>query len=532
MLIFVWRNFRITTFLLYHHHLNTYHTHTHIVIPPIIIMPAAPADLVYNTPQEITQAHQELRDSFASGVTYDVGFRKHQLKQLSFLLNDNVDAISDAIAKDLGRCKFESVFAEIMLTTNSVLDAHNQCEKWSKDEKIWSGAIWALHHPTIRKDPKGTVLVIGAWNYPISVQIGPMIGALAAGCTVVLKPSEVAAHSARLLAELWPKYMDPRMSRVINGGVQETTQLLDLQWEHIMYTGNGTVGRIVAEKAAKWLCPTTLELGGKSPVVVDDDADFNIAAHRILWAKIVNVGQTCIAPDYVLVTEKSKEKLLDSMKKVVKEYFPNGNRQSPDFGRVINDRQFKRLAGILERTKAKVAIGGHFEAPERYMDLTVLSNVQPGDAAMEGEIFGPILPIMSVPNVQGAIDYINANDRPLATYVFASKQTTNDIIKKTRSGGLVDGDLLLQYVVEDIGFGGTGNSGYGSYHGKAGFDTFTHSRGCIHAPSRGLMGQIAEKALSTRYPPYKDSNLSFMRLLMGKTPNFSRPEKVYNKVSN
>lgn len=419
-----------------------------------------------------------------------------------------------------------------MTTTNSVLDAHDHCAKWAKDEGVWSGAIWAMHKPTLRKDPKGTVLVLGAWNYPISVQVGPLIGALAAGCTVVLKPSEVAAHSAKLLAELWPKYMDPRMSQIINGGVEETTHLLDLPWEHITYTGNGRVGRIVAEKAAKYLCPTTLELGGKSPVFIDSSSDLNIAAHRIVWAKCVNVGQTCIAPDYVMVERSVHDKLIEEMKKTVKQYYPNGTRASPDFGRVINDRQFKRLSAILENTKANMAIGGQIEAPERYMDLTVLSDVKPGDASLEEEIFGPILPVMAVANVQEAIDYINARDRPLALYIFGSKQSSKALLNRTRSGGVVEGDLLLQYVVEDLPFGGTGPSGYGNYHGKAGFDTYTHNRCCVHAPSKGILGKVTEMAFSTRYPPYKDGNLNFMRMLMGRSPNFSRPEKQYTaKVS-
>lgn len=490
-------------------------------------MPAPAAELRYNTKEEIASVHQELRQSFAQGKTLDISFRKHQLKQLSYLLNDNVEAIAEAIGKDLGRCKFESVFAEIMTTTNEIVEAIGSLNKWAKGSSVWSGVIWAMHRPNVRKDPKGAVMVIGAWNYPIAVQIGPVIGALAAGCTVLLKPSEVAAHSAKLLAELWPKYMDPKVTQIINGGIDETTQLLDLPWDHIFYTGNGVVGRIIARKAAEHLCPTTLELGGKSPVIVDDTADVSIAAHRILWGKAVNVGQTCIAPDYILCTPKMQTKLVEEFKKVSKEFWPDGMRSSPDFGRIINDRQFKRLAGVLENTKATIALGGQVEAPERYMDLTVLTDVKADDAAMQGELFGPVLPIVPVRDVQGAIDFINANDRPLALYIFGGKKTANEALRQTRSGGVVQGDLLIHYVVKGLPFGGTGPSGYGSYHGKAGFDAFSHERCVVHAPASGIIGKTTEMLMTQRYPPYKPSKLAFMRMLLGKNPSFSRPEKQY-----
>jgi aldehyde dehydrogenase (NAD+) len=408
--------------------------------------PAPSAELRYNTVEEIQSIHQELRNSFNTGKTIDVGLRKHQLKQLSFLLNDNVEAIAEAITKDLGRCRFESVFAEIMLTTNSVLEAHDNVDKWAADEKQWAGPVWALHRPTIRKEPKGTVLVIGAWNYPISVQIGPMVGALASGCTFVLKPSEVAAHSAKLITELWDKYMDPTISRIVNGGIRENTALLDLQWEHIMYTGNGTVGRIVAEKAAKWLCPTTLELGGKSPVIIDKSANLNIAAHRMLWAKSVNCGQTCIAPDYVLCTTDVQADLIKELKKAEKEFWPQGVVKSPDYGRIINERQWSRLSDMLEESNGRIVIGGEKDEKERFFAPTIIADCPKDDSAMAGEIFGPILPIITVQDTDEAIRFINTNDRPLALYVFANSNVTKKVFDEARSGGVVAGDLMLHYV--------------------------------------------------------------------------------------
>ncbi|MCO5561014.1 hypothetical protein L7F22_014635 [Adiantum nelumboides] len=489
-------------------------------------MPAPPADLKYNSLEEIEQIHKELRDSFQTGKTAEIGFRKHQLKQLSFLLNDNVEAIVDAIGKDLGRCRFESVFAEITLCANECIDAYENIEKWAKADNKWFGVVWSMHAPKEIKEPKGTVLVMGAWNYPISVQVGPLVAALAAGNTAVLKPSEVAAHSAKLLAELWPKYMDPSMSRIINGAIPETTKLLDLRWEHILYTGNGNVGRIVAEKAAKWLCPTTLELGGKSPVFIDEHADFNIAAHRLLWAKSINCGQTCIAPDYIVCTKQVQDKLVEHLKRVQKEFWPQSPRKSKDYGRIINERHFARLSGLIDKTKGSIVLGGDRDEADRFFEPTVVADVKPGDSVMSDEIFGPILPILVVKDIEEAIDYVNDHDQPLALYAFVNAKNMDHIVKRTRSGGVVQGDLMLHYTVP-LTFGGTGPSGYGAYHGRAGFDTFSHTRCMVSAPATGVLGKITEALMASRYPPYTDGNLKMLRMLLGRSPGFKRPEKVY-----
>ncbi|KAJ9199422.1 hypothetical protein DTO164E3_4734 [Paecilomyces variotii] len=484
-------------------------------------------ELRYNTKDEILAAHEELRRSFDSHITLDIEFRKHQLKQLSFLLKDNVDALADAIRKDLGRCRFETVFAEIMVTTNSAVEAHQNVDSWAKNESRWAGAVWAFHSPTVRKEPKGTVLVIGAWNYPISVQIGPMISAIAAGNTAILKPSEVAAHFASLLADLWPKYMDPRMTRVINGGVEETGQLLDLRWEHILYTGNGRVGKIVAEKAAQWLCPTTLELGGKSPVFVDESADLKITAHRILWAKSVNCGQTCIAPDYIICTPGVQSKLIKEFEIAYREFWPNGPKSSPDYARIVNERQFGRLNNILETTKGSIVIGGERDASIKFMEPTILKDTPRGDISMSDEIFGPILPIITVKDMDEGCSFVNSRDQPLALYVFGNKKVTEEIARKTRSGALVQGDLMLHFCVESLPFGGTGPSGYSSLHGKAGFDTFSHARATMNAPASGILGWIVEKLMSPRYPPYTDGNLAKLSLLAGRKLPFKRPPQSY-----
>lgn len=416
-----------------------------------------------------------------------------------------------------------------MLTITEAVEAVHNLEKWAKVEKVSGGLAWGFHNPHVRREPKGTVLVLGAWNYPVTVQIGPVIGAIAAGNTVVLKPSEVSAHSAKLISDLWPKYMDKETSRIVNGGIPESTALLDCRWEHILYTGNGTVGRIVAEKAAKWLCPTTLELGGKSPTWVDETADLDIAAKRILWGKQLNVGQTCIAPDYILCSEKVQKPFIEALKRAANQFWPNGQETSKDQSKIINQGHWKRIKGMLEGTNGKIALGGPPEdslAESKTFPVTIISDVGGNDSIMTGEIFGPVLPIVTVKDVDAAIDFINARDQPLVLYVFSDK--ANYIFDRTRSGGCVAGDTLLHNAVGTLPFGGTGPSGYGSYHGKWGFDEFSHKRAVLEAPAKGILGAIIELIMKGRYPPYDLKKLAQFKLLAGKSPNFSRPSQPHH----
>ncbi|PWN49451.1 aldehyde dehydrogenase [Violaceomyces palustris] len=491
----------------------------------------AAAGLQFTPVDEVPKIVADLRATFLTGKTRPIEYRKNQLKQLAYMLKDHTDDFVESIRKDLGRSRFESVFAEIMGATNEIIETINNLDKWAKPEKPWAGVAWAMHAPTIRKEPKGTVLVIGAWNYPITVQIGPVIGAIAAGNTVILKPSEVSPNTAKLIAELWPKYLDPETSRIVNGGIPETTALLDQRFEHIFYTGNGTVGRIVAEKAAKWLCPTSLELGGKSPVYVDESADLRIAAHRILWGKAVNCGQTCIAPDYVLVQDKVQDKFLEEIKVAYKEFYPEskgGVKGSEDYGKIVNAGHWKRLNGLLEGSKGKVVIGGDGDINTKFLPPTIVRDVTANDSIMQGEIFGPILPVLSVSGVKEAVDFINSRDQPLALYLFAGNSAVKSYyFDNTRSGAAVQGDTLVHYAVGVLPFGGTGPSGYGSYHGKSNFDTFTHARASLDAPSTGLFGKVVEAAMAPRYPPYTDGNLKRFQMLVGKKLGFSRPNNPH-----
>ncbi|KAN0064202.1 hypothetical protein ACQY0O_003369 [Thecaphora frezii] len=488
---------------------------------------AQQADLQFTPVDDIPKIVAELRSNFLTGKTRSIEYRKNQLKQLAFMLKDNADAFVESIRKDLGRSKFESVFAEIMGCTNECIEAINNLDKWAQPKKARAGIAWVMHTTTVRKEPKGTVLVIGAWNYPLTVQLGPIIGAIAAGNTVILKPSEVAAHTAKLISELYPKYLDPETNRCVNGAIPETTALLDQRFEHIFYTGNGTVGRIIAEKAAKWLCPTTLELGGKSPVFIDASADLKIAAHRILWGKALNCGQTCIAPDYILIPKQLQDPFVEELKKVHAKFFPEskgGVAGSESYGRIINAGHWKRLHSMLSQTKGELVLGGESDEASKLLAPAIVKNVSSDDVVMQGEIFGPILPILPVEDVKEAVDFINARDQPLALYLFAGDQKVKDYyFDNTRSGAAVQGDTLVHFAIDSLPFGGTGPSGYGNYHGKSGFDTFSHERASLDAPSSGLLGKIIEKAMAPRYPPYSDVNLKQFQLLVGKSVKFSRP---------
>ncbi|CAO1636635.1 unnamed protein product [Sympodiomycopsis kandeliae] len=482
------------------------------------------AGLKYDSVESIPQINKELREAFLSGKTRDFEYRKNQLKQLTHLLTDNEDAWCQALDKDLGRNKFETLFAEVMLTVTEAVEAVHNLEKWAKDEKVSGGLAWGFHNPHVRREPKGTVLILGAWNYPVTVQLGPIIAAIAAGNTVVLKPSEVSAHSAKLISDLWPKYMDAETTRIVNGGIPQSTALLDCRWEHIMYTGNGTVGRIVAEKAAKWLCPTTLELGGKSPTWVDETADLDIAAKRILWGKQLNVGQTCIAPDYILCSEKVQQPFIAALKRAADQFWPQGQEGSKDQSKIINEGHWKRIKGMLEGTAGKVVLGGppgEDLASSKTFPVTIISDVKGNDSIMTGEIFGPVLPIVTVKDVDAAIEFINARDQPLVLYVFSDKHKY--IFDRTRSGAAVSGDTLLHNAVGTLPFGGTGPSGYGSYHGKWGFDEFSHKRAVLEAPAKGILGKVVELIMKGRYPPYDLKKLGQFKLLAGKSPNWSRP---------
>jgi aldehyde dehydrogenase (NAD+) len=347
------------------------------------------------------------------------------------------------------------------------------------------------------------VLVISPWNYPFQLLISPLVGALAAGNTAILKPSEVAQRTSNVIAELVPKYFKEDVVSVVEGAVDETQALLDLPFHHIFYTGNSHVGRIVMEKAAKHLCPVTLELGGKSPCFIDKNNDLDLVGKRLAWGKFFNTGQTCVAPDYVLVEAGVKDRLVTSINKALAEFFPNGAKNSEDYGKIINERHFDRLISYIDETE--VLSGGKSDRDNLFIEPTILSS-KATSPSMKDEIFGPILPIIEVASYKEAKDFIRSRPHPLAAYAFSKdSHLLEDFSNSITSGGMCLNDSLVHLTSENLPFGGVGESGMGSYHGKRSFDIFSHHKSVM---KRGWFPD-----LPVRYPPYK-GKLGFVRKLL------------------
>ncbi|XP_024939530.1 aldehyde dehydrogenase, dimeric NADP-preferring isoform X3 [Cephus cinctus] len=458
---------------------------------------------------------QKTRDAFYSGKTRPLDWRIKQLKQFICMLEENRAEIQAALASDLRRCKFESNVLEIDYTINDIKHMLMNIKEWAAPEKPPKGLVNMLDGVEIRKDPYGVVLVIGAWNYPLQLALVPMMGALAAGNCVILKPSEVSPATAKVIADIVPKYLDNECFHVILGGVAETTEILKQRFDYIFYTGSTAVGKIVREAANKYLTPVTLELGGKSPVYLDNTVEMNIAVKRILWGKCVNVGQTCIAPDYVLCTAEVQNQFVQEAKKVLKEWYGENPKESPDLCRIINENHFQRLVNFLTGN-GEVAIGGETDPSEKYISPTVLTDVKPTDPIMQQEIFGPILPMVTVNNAYEAIKFINEREKPLAMYLFSNnKADISLIVQNTCSGGLAVNDTIMHIAVDTLPFGGVGASGIGAYHGKYTFDTFVHKKGCLTKNYNKLVEYLG----SARYPPYTEKKLSFLSLMMAKRPD-------------
>lgn len=466
----------------------------------------------------IETVHQRVTATFQSGKTIDLDFREKQLNALLRLYEEHEDAMCDALAKDLHKHRQESIINEVELLRNDVRNLIMNLRSYAQVEYPEKTFVNMLDSVEIHKDPYGVVLVMGAWNYPLQLTLLPVAGAIAAGNCVIIKPSEVAPASEKFIAEMIPKYLDNDCYQVICGGVTETTELLKLRFDYIFYTGSTRVGKIVHAAANRYLTPTTLELGGKSPCYIDNTIDIEMATRRILWGKLINLGQTCIAPDYILCTKAVQNSIIEAAKKLLNDFYGENVSESPDLCRIINQANFQRLASMLKG--ADVAVGGKINADEKFIEPTILINVKKTDPVMQEEIFGPILPIVNVENAFDAIQLINSGETPLVLYAFTSDSKIQDLFcKLTRSGSMCVNDTVMQYVVESLPFGGVGMSGMGAYHGKASFDTFSHRKSCLVKS----MSPIAEYLSSARYPPYSDKKTSLLVFLLKK--RYSPPLK-------
>ncbi len=455
--------------------------------------------------EDIPPLVKQLRQSFRAGRTRSFDWRQRQLASLQRLIEQRKDDITAALVEDLGKPPLEAFGAEIAFCTGEAEAARRKLRDWMKPEPVHTPLINQPGSSWIQKEPLGVVLIIAPWNYPFQLAISPLVGAIAAGNCVVVKPSEIAPATSALLARLVPQYLDQDCIRVVQGGVPETTALLTEKFDHIFYTGNGTVGRIVMAAAARHLTPVTLELGGKSPCIVDYQVDLPTAARRIVWGKFFNAGQTCVAPDYVLAHADIHDALIAEMARVVREFYGPDPTQSPDYARIVNLRHLRRLAPLLH--DGTVVVGGQVDEARRYIAPTILRDVSPDAPVMADEIFGPILPVLTVESMSHAVEFVNDRPKPLALYVFSSSESTQQfVIDHTSSGGATINHVWLHLAVPDLPFGGVGDSGMGAYHGRASFDTFTHHKSVL-SKSTAIDPPLL-------YPPYTPAKARWVARLL------------------
>ncbi len=448
------------------------------------------------------------RDFFQTGKTKDIAFRIQQLKTLKQAVIDNETAVFNALKADLNKPLVESFIGEISLVVKEIEYAIKHIRTWHQPKKVQTPWQFLPASAKIYPEPLGVVLIFSAWNYPFQLIIAPLIGAMAAGNCAILKPSEIATNTSRVIAEIFEKYFEQSYLAVIEGGVETSQQLLSQKFDHIFFTGSTGIGKIVMEGAAKHLTPVTLELGGKSPCIVDTDIDIKVTARRITWGKFFNAGQTCLAPDYLLVDRKIKHNLLDEIKKCLQTFYSENPATSPDYARIINQKQFDRLVNYLKNLKdGKIVLGGEIIPEELYISPTLIDSISWQDAVMQEEIFGPILPIVEFTEYKEAINIINSQPKPLALYLFSqNKDLQKQILQDTCFGGGCINHTLIHYTAPSLPFGGVGNSGIGSYHGKAGFDTFSHYKSIVTKPFFPDVKLL--------YPPYKNK-LSLIRRIFG-----------------
>ncbi|WP_035844985.1 aldehyde dehydrogenase family protein [Kitasatospora azatica] len=422
-----------------------------------------------------------LRATFDTGRTKPLDWRLGQLQALRTLLTEQQDVFLAALHADLGKGPAEAYRTEIGFTLNELDHTVAHLAEWLRPKPAGLPDAFLPAEARVVRDPLGVVLVIAPWNYPLQLALAPLVGALAAGNTVVLKPSELAPATSAAIAELLPRYLDPQAVAVVEGAVPETTALLEQRFDHIFYTGNGAVGRIVMAAAARYLTPVTLELGGKSPVVVEPGVDLAATAQRLVRGKFLNAGQTCVAPDYVLAVGDSATELEAQLAAAVEATYGADPAADPEYGRIVNERHFDRLTALLD--SGRVVTGGGHDRATRYLAPTVLADVSPEAPVMREEIFGPILPIIAVPDLDAAIAFINGREKPLALYAFTdSEQTKQRLTIETSSGALAFGLPVSHLAVPELPFGGVGESGMGRYHGEYSIDTFSHAKAILDKP--------------------------------------------------
>lgn len=444
----------------------------------------------------IEQKFYDSKAFFNTQQTKDISFRKEQLKKLSKAIKSYESDILEALYTDLGKNKVEAYATEIGITLKSIKNARKELKNWTKTKNVDTPLYLFPTKSYIKKEPYGTVLIIAPFNYPFQLVFEPLIGAIAAGNTAIIKPSELTPNVARVIKRSINETFDANYIEVIEGGIEETQTLIHLPFDYVFFTGSENVGKIVYQAASENLVPVTLEMGGKSPVIVDETANIKVASERICFGKFTNAGQTCVAPDYILVHESVKDDLITALSKTLREFYGQNIQQSPDYGRIVNLKHYHRLTSLLNSAQMNIVFGGHSDEDERYIEPTLLDHVTSDSAIMQEEIFGPILPILTYQSLDEAIAFIHQRPKPLSLYLFSEDENaTQRVINELSFGGGAINDTLMHLANPKLPFGGVGASGMGRYHGKYSFDTFTHEKSYIFKSTRLESG--------VHLPPYK-----------------------------
>jgi acyl-CoA reductase-like NAD-dependent aldehyde dehydrogenase len=498
--------------------LTAIHSAHHEVCFSFCPEPIANGSYVASTKAEIDGHISTLRATFLSNKTKPLEYRRTQLKKFWEAMDEFEPEFQRSLAKDFGKPAEEVILTETNTLKNEAIEVMQELPKWIKDDKGRANFPLSLAGIKIQKTPLGVSLIIGAWNYPLYVTFGPLIGAIAAGCPAVIKPSELAPETAAVMQRAIHKHLDPSAYRVVLGAVEETTHLLTQKWGTIFYTGGGAVGRIVATAAAKHLTPVTLELGGKNACILTKNSDLKLAAKRIAWGKVTNAGQTCVAPDFIIyIGDGLEQEFIGNWKKAIAEFYPNEAWRTPGkYTRIVNENHYKRISGLLKETSGRVVSGGFTDASQRLIEPTLVSGCTADDSLMSQEIFGPVLPCLNMSSLDEAINFLQQRDASLALYIFTSdKNESEKLLSSVNSGGAMINDVVAHCGLTSMPFGGVGESGTGSHNGVYGFNAFTHHRTVVNQPG------WFEILFGIRYAPYTPAKIKQLASMA--------PKKFWNK---
>lgn len=443
------------------------------------------------------------KEFFNSNATKDIDFRKEQLKKLKEIILSHLDLLNDGLQKDFGKSAFDTYTTEVAIVIKEIDFYLENLNSLAKPKTVHTDLVNQVGFSYVYPEPLGCTLIIGPWNYPYQLTLAPLVSAIAAGNTAIVKPSEIASQSMQVIQQLINDHFDKNYIHCVLGGVDETTELLKLKFDKIFFTGSTRVGKIIYKAAAENLTPVTLELGGKSPTIVSQDADLKVAAKRIVWGKLLNAGQTCVAPDYVMVHQKVEKEFIDYLKYYLDKF--DYTADSPHYTKIINEDHYDRLMGLINQDK--VIIGGQGNRNLLHIEPTILKDVDWSDPVMQEEIFGPILPIMTYQNIYKVFEQIKEHPKPLAAYLFTNNSAEKDaFLEQLSFGGGCINDTIMHLVNSESPFGGVGDSGIGSYHGKYGFEAFSHQKSVI---KRATWGET-----SLKYPPYSEDKLKWAKRLI------------------